>query len=275
VATDQFSHVEVDERAKAPPAIENELPTYRAISARAVFSLICGVLASFSFAHWFFLVFAVLAVVFGILANVAIKRHPDMLTGRGLANAGAAMGLVFGLVVSTYGAVHDFILTREASRFGKYYAKLLEQDSFGDILMYNLHPEIRKTKNTQQVLTEYETAKAKEKMMIEQQTAPLMHLRKRLASSKQEHVRFIDIETHGVDDTRAGEISYYALALFEVEGPANKDFPNKTQYAMAFLRGRPKGRHYDWWVEDVKFPYQPRSFAPPTKAVDDGHGHAH
>ena len=79
--------------------IENELPAYRAISRLAVFSLIFGFLALFSFAHWFFYLFAVLAIVAGIAANVTIKRYPDMLTGRGLASAGIAMGLIFGLVV--------------------------------------------------------------------------------------------------------------------------------------------------------------------------------
>ena len=36
-----------------------------------------------------------------------------------------------------------------------------------------------------------------------------------------------------------------------------------------------KGRHYEWWVDDVRFPYQPRSYSAAAKPVDDGHGHAH
>ena len=55
MATDQTSGLILDQSAEAPPAIENEIPTYRAISSRAVFSLICGVLASFCFANLFFL----------------------------------------------------------------------------------------------------------------------------------------------------------------------------------------------------------------------------
>ena len=50
-------------------AIENEIPTYRAISALAVFSLICGVLAVLSFAHGSFLISAAAAIVLGILAD--------------------------------------------------------------------------------------------------------------------------------------------------------------------------------------------------------------
>lgn len=30
-----------------------------------------------------------------------------------------------------------------------------------------------------------------------------------------------------------------------------------------------------WWVEEFKFPYEPKSYVAPTKATDDGHGHPH
>ena len=33
----------------------------------------------------------------GMLAHRTIRRYPDMLTGHGLANAGIALGLIFGL----------------------------------------------------------------------------------------------------------------------------------------------------------------------------------
>jgi hypothetical protein len=273
VATDQKSRLIDDRTASVPSAIENELPTYRAISRSAIFSLVFGALASFSFAHLFFLVFAVLAVILGILANIAINRHPEMLAGRRLANAGAAMGLIFGLVSSTYTAVHSFVLVREAERFGRQYADILSKGSLGDAMWYGLHPEMRNSKTPQQTLHEFEAAKAKEKMMMEQRTGALQALRKRLASSSEEKLRFIDIENQGTDDSRAEEISYFALALFEVEGPANKDYPDKKQFALAIFKARTKGRHYEWWVEDVKFPYQPLSYKVLDKPVDDGHGH--
>jgi hypothetical protein len=275
VATDQTSRLIVDESAPTPSAIENELPTYRAISGPAVCSLICGILASFSFANLFWLIFATLAVVLGIVANVAIKHYPDILTGRRLANAGIAMGLVFGLVASTYTAVQSFVLTREAAKFGRQYAEVFHTGSLGDILWYNLHPEMRKTKTPQQVLKEFESAKAKERMSIDQKVAPMNSLRKRLATSKDETFHFVDIENQGQDDSNPREIGYFATALFEVEGPGSKEFPEKKQYALAILKGRSKGRHFEWWVEDVRFPYKPSSYQAPEKAVDDGHGHAH
>ena len=94
--------------------IENELPTYRAISNLAIFSLVCGALAIFSFAHPFFYLAAILAVVLGMLAHRAIRQYPDMLTGHGIANAGIALGLIFGLGCGTYTTVQTFVRTRMA-----------------------------------------------------------------------------------------------------------------------------------------------------------------
>ena len=90
MATDQKISVVDAEDESAGGVIENELPTYRAISKTAVFSLLFGILALFSFTHWFFYVFAILAIVTGIAANVSIKRYSDIITGSGLAQAGAA-----------------------------------------------------------------------------------------------------------------------------------------------------------------------------------------
>jgi hypothetical protein len=275
VATDQTSRLLVDESTETPPAIENEIPTYRAISTRAVFSLICGILASFSFANLFFFVFAILAVVLGVWANRAIKRYPDMLTGTGLANAGIALGLVFGLVSATYSGVQGFVLTQAATKFGREYAEAVQSRDMGKMLLYTIHPDMRKNKTPKEALDEYESAKPKERMMMEQKTAPMQSLRKRLDASKDDTFHFVDIETQGPDEGQGRELGYFATALFEVEGPGSKDFPQKQQYALAIFKGRMKGRHYDWWVEDVRFPYQPRSFRAPAKPVDDGHGHAH
>jgi hypothetical protein len=275
VATDQTHRLIVDEPAPETSAIENELPTYRAISSRAVFSLICGILASFSFAHLDFLIFAILAVGLGIWANVAINRYPDILTGRRLANAGIALGLIFGLVASTYSAVQYFVLNHEAAKFARQYAEVFQTGTLGDLLWYRMHPESRKNTTPQKALQDYEQAKAKEKMMVDQSTAALQLLRKRLASSKDQTFHFVDIENQGVDEGHGRELGYFATALFEVEGPGSKEFPDKTQYALAIFKGRSQGRHFEWWVEDVRFPYQRRSFTAPEKAVDDGHGHAH
>jgi len=275
VAIDHKSHLIDDVQPETTSAIENELPAYRAISARAVFSVVCGVLAICSFAHLYFVFFAVLAVLFGVSANRAIKRYPDVLTGRGLANAGIALGLIFGLTSFTVLSVQDFIRTREAAKFARQYAEVLKTGTLGEVLWYNLHPEIRKSKTPEQVSHEYESVQAKDKMMMEQKTAPFRQLRKRLASSKDESIRFVDIEGQGVEESHSAEIDLYSLAKFEIEGPASPDFPEKKEFALAIMKSRLNGRKFEWWVQDLRYPYLPKTYVPVAKPADDGHGHAH
>ncbi len=274
MATDQKTPFIADEATRDGSAIENELPTYRAISKQATFSLLCGILSSFAFANLFFLAFAVLAVVLGVLANLGIKRHPEMLTGRRLANAGIALGLIFGLVVTTYTSVQTFLLTRDATQFGERYAEVLQNGSFGDVLWYGIYPEARKQKTPAQALQEFENTKPKERMFRDQKVGPLQNLKKKLSGANGGHLHFVDIESHGTDES-GGQIVHFALALYKVEGSGDKDSPDATQYALAIFKGVPKGRHFDWWVDDLKYPYKPKTYAVPDKPVDDGHGHAH
>ena len=72
--------------------------------------------------------------------------------------------------------------------------------------------------------------------------AQLKQLRQRLAASKSEDIRFVRIEAVGEDDGHGLEMPIFAPALFEVNGPGNKEFPEKTQYALAILKARPVGR---------------------------------
>ena len=61
--------------------------------------------------------------------------------------------------------------------------------------------------------------------------------------------------------------------------PATRNSPSKTQYALAILKGRQKGKQYEWWVDDVRFPYTPQELCagrrrPPTTVTathTDGH----
>ena len=268
MATDQKRALFADDADIVSSAIENEIPTYRAISRSAIFSLLFGVIASFSIASLYFLAFAVLAVITGVMANRAIKQYPDMLTGRGIANVGIALGLIFGLVVSTYTGVQSFLLSREAQRFAKLYAQVLSEGGLGDTIWWGMYPESRKSITPAEALKDFEEAKTKERMFREQKLASVNSLRKQLTGKSGSHLHFIDIESQGIDDSGA-TIVYFATALYEVEGP-----PEGKQYALAVFKGMPKGRHYEWWVEDVRFPYQRKTFVIPDKPVDDGHGHA-
>ena len=276
MATEQKISTLDIEQASGDSPIPNELPTYRAISTLAIFSLICGVAASFSFAHPFFYVLAVLAVALGFLAHRAIRQYPDMFTGQGLANAGIALGLIFGLTSATYAFVQSYVRTRQAEKFAKQYAEILESPALTDALLQTLHPDARKDQNGETIQKKLESTAPRERMSMDQKYGQLISLKKRLQSSKEEHVNFVKIEGVGDDEGNGIEIPIYAAALYEVHGPGSKEFPEKQQYAMAILKGRLKGRQYEWWVEDVRFPYTPKSYEPPAaKPVDDGHGHPH
>lgn len=263
----------------APPSpIENELPTYRAISNLAVFSLICGALSSFSFASLNFLALAVLAVVLGALANRAIQRAPDTLTGAGLANAGIGMGLVFGLIVVTYSSIQYVTIKRSASQFGTQYAQVLKTGTLGDALLLGEPGDKRKGHTGAEREKEFEQMKQKERMMMEQKLGPMLNLRKAL-SAKNAEIRIVGIEKQGVDDSIPGDhLYYYALVHYQIEGavpPPGVPHTEGSLHAMALLKGQREGGHFDWWVDDTRFPYIPESYQFESKPVDDGHGHAH
>lgn len=113
-------------------------------------------------------------------------------------------------------------------------------------------------------------AKKKEAAMYEMKTAPVRNLKKRLDSSKDQKIHFVRLE----GEAREG-MTLVALALFEVHGPESKDFPKEEEYALATLKGMSEGgKGYEWWVDDLQYPYKPATATLPEKPVDDGHGHA-
>jgi len=276
VATDQKTRtIDADSEA-AGPAIENEIPTYRAISGRAIFSVACGLLSICSFADPVFYTFAILAIGFGIWAHRSIRRFPDMLTGRGLANAGIGLGLVFGLASGTITTVQYVVRSRQAAKYAVKYAEILKSPDFGQVLWYQTHPDMRKDKTGAELLQALET-KSKDRQMMESKLGPfaqLNELRSRIASSNETEVHFIKIERVGEDEGHSLDMQIFALALFEVVGPTSKEFPEKQQFALGILKARPKGREYEWWTESIVFPYTPLSYAATEKAVGDGHNHA-
>ena len=269
MATDHKSSNVLSEPIERSP-IENELPSYRAISSRAVLSLLCGILALFSIASPYFFIFAVLAVVLGFTADWNIQRYPDILTGRRLAQTGAALGLIFGLGVFTVSSVQGFIRTRNAESFSKYYAEVFKTGDLAHLLWLQIPPVQRKSVSAEEVLEKSRSTKKKEAAMYEMKTAPLRNLKKRLDSSKDQEIHFVRLEGEG----REG-MNLVALALFEVHGPEFKDFPQKEEYALAILKGTSAvGKGYEWWVEDFRYPYKPATATLPEKPVD-AHGHAH
>ena len=191
------------------------------------------------------------------------------MTGRGLAQTGAALGLIFGLGIFTVSSVQDFIRKSKAETFARYYAEAFKAGTLADLLWLEIPPVQRKSVSAEDVIKKAQSKK--EAMMYEMKTGPLRNLKKRLDSSKDQEIHFVRLE----NEARDGLI-LVALALFEVHGPESKDFPQKEEYALATLKGTAEGgKDYEWWVDDFQYPYQPATAALPEKPVDDGHRHAH
>jgi hypothetical protein len=251
---------------ESAPAIENEFSTYRAICPQAVMSLVFGAVSVLCFMHWFFLVFAVAAIVLGAYANRKIQRLPDVLTGRGLAQLGIALGLTFSVASLTIAQVQDVILVRSAQRFARTYRDTLKDKPIENAYWYHQNPMARKT------LSVEEAAKALKKSdprMFEMSMSDLVALKKLLDGSPKPEFEFVKIENHGLEGMNA-----VAAALYKVHGSETGTNPENGQFGLVILRGQPINRRYEWTVETVKFPYKPDSYVPAEKPVDDGHGHA-
>jgi hypothetical protein len=276
VATDQKLSTIDREDVASGPVIENEIPTYRAISARAIFSVACGVLSVGSFAHWVFYIFSILAIGIGIWAHRKINQLPDVLTGKGLANAGIFLGLVFGLVSGTFSTVQYLVQDRQAKLFAAKYAEVIKAGDLGEMLWYNSHPDNRKGKTGAELKEEMDS-KPQDKMALQRTMGPisqLLKLQERISSAPGTDVHFARVEALGEEPTHGPEVLVFAFALFQIDGPTTKKFPEPREYVLAIMKARPKGKEYEWWVESVVYPYTPQSYQPPDAPVGDGHDHA-
>lgn len=232
--------------------VDNEIATYRAIVPSAVLSLICGLLAVFSFTSWAFLAFTALAFGFGLRAERRIARDPEIWTGRKMAQAGIALGLVFGLAAVTNTMVQGFLRARAASQFAAQYAEVLKKRSLEEAAWYTAMPTGREGKSPVDLFKEM-TSQAPPGMPDEN-LASIRAVRDRLASDPAEAITFEGLKGHGVDG-----LNIYASALFKLQGPGTKDHPEKEQYALFFFKGATVKGRTQWWVENTRFPYTPAS----------------
>jgi hypothetical protein len=267
VATDQKESSVVSGGPQVS-AIENEIPTYRAVSTRAVFSLLCGILSALSIAHTSFFTFSVLAIILGLTADRKIQRYPDILTGRGLAQTGAGLGMVFGLGIGTLLFVQNYLRSRSAEEFAKYYVETFRNGSLAEIYWLGMPPAQRKEMSADDVMMKLQSAEQRETMMFEMRNAGVKNLKKRLDQSKDQDLHFVKLEMQSSDGT-----NLYAAALLEVHGPVTPEFPAEEEYALAVLKGKSEGRKHEWWVDELRYPYNPSSYVMPEPPIDDGHGH--
>jgi hypothetical protein len=261
---------------KAPPEselaspIENEIPTYRAISPAAVFSLCLGLLSGLSFVDEVYLLgllAAVAAVVTGAYAEYQMRRQPDALTGRGFAQAGIALGLICGLSSQTIGLVTTKLTQREAAAFAREYAdKLASKDAIAYSVYYQVPPTPRKEMTPQEAL-EKRSKGGREASMFESEIMPIRGIVARL--EKGAHLEFNEIEGVVYD-----KLTPMAAATLRLHGPAEEGHPAE-EFVLVELKADPEGRRGAgrWYVADVRYPYKPKTYVAPVQPVDDGHGH--
>ena len=250
-------------------AIENEFPTYRAISPHAIFSLIFGILAALCFTNLTFLVCSVLAVLLGLYAQRAIRRFSDVLTGIGFAQAGIALGLVFGLAALTTTTVQDYIRSYEAKRFARHYISVLQSGQLDSAIYYTVNPDGREGKTPQEVLKELE-ASVEHPMQLQSLTGGVKGIIARVNSTKGQTVHFSKLE-----DLKLDGLDVVASALIDIDGPTSKDHPDAEEFALLAMRGVTRKGKLQWWFYSVVYPYKPGSFVIAPKKPDDGHGHSH
>ena len=250
------------------PAIENEFPTYRAISSTAVLSLLFGLASVFCYADLWFLLLVAGAVILGLVSLRRIRQLPDVLTGATFARVGIGIGLLFGLTSVTRVLSQDLLINLDASQFAKHYIEILKDKPVNEALWYEQTLEYRKTKNPDELVEEMKKARnpGAPDAYVEK-SRPIQQIKDRL-KGQGEQVHLARIESKAVDG-----LTTYANALIEFDGPGTKDFPKEQFALLELVRGGDVGR-LDWTVKDVKFPYTPASsIVKVEKKVDDGHGH--
>jgi hypothetical protein len=276
--------------APAASAIENELPTYRAISPLAVGSLVLGVAGLLAFADLVWLVAPVLAIVAGALALGRIRKQPEVLTGRGFAQAGIALGLITGLSSVTIDYTQRMLTSRAAENYVKQtiVPRLNARDLDG-ALWLKTHPDQRRGMTPQQVMEMYRQRNEADPMAFQSVAGPVVALNKILEVQPQARIVFDRIEHTDFDG-----MTPVAIVLMKVENLKDlHDLPKGTEGAAPNpLRGTgidpdDPGLHYvgvsikavgnagnqSWWVEDYKYPCMPASLKLKEKPIDDGHGH--
>jgi hypothetical protein len=255
--------------SSALPAIENEFPTYRAISSTAVLSLICGVASVFCYADLWFLLLVAASVLLGLYSIKKIRKFPDVLTGAGLARVGIGIGLLFGLTAVTRLVAEDITVKLDAGQFAKFYMGVIKDEPVSVALWFQQSPAYRKEKSPDDLVDELKKTKnPSAPNPYDENSQPILKIQERIAGGKGE-LHYSQIESKYVDG-----LTLYANALLEVHGPATKDSPEE-EYALVQMMKASDGGRRDWVVKAVMFPYTPKSMvaAAERKHDDDGHGH--
>jgi hypothetical protein len=248
-------------------AIENEFPTYRAISSLAVFSLILGLLSVFAFANLWFLLLTAGSVLCGWLAIRKIRRLPEILTGSSIASVGIGVGLLFGGSALTHQVVEDVMTTMDAKSFANHLIEVIKKEPADVILWYQENPEYRKKNTPEKVAESVKTSKNPTQVdPYGAKVKPILMIQERLKSPGQ------DLHYSKVESKLIIGLTIYANVLLEMDGPVTKEYPNHD-YALIQMIKNPGAGKFDWVIKDFTYPYTPSSTVVEIPHEDDGHGH--
>ena len=84
---------------------------------------------------------------------------------------------------------------------------------------------------------------------------------------------FVRIEGVGEDEGTGPEMQIYAAALYEIDGPPTKNFPEERAIRPGDPESQAKGTRVRLVGRGVMFPYIPKTYVPTRKPVGDGHDH--
>ncbi len=191
---------------------------------------------------------------------------PDTYTGRGFAQTGFGLGLVFGLAAVSIFLVQGFLRFTDARRFGHQYEKVVQSGTLDDMVWYMQPPVTREKSTPEQVVKEMKAGS--NARMFETNTANLKAL-KHAVNEEQSTVQYDGIEDHGDDG-----LQIYAVIRYKLDSAKPPHPEDAVRFALASCKAvkTDKGK-YEWMVQDVRFPYKVGTYVPPEKPADDGHGH--
>lgn len=248
------------------PAIENEIPTYRAISPLAVASAILGATSIFSFADDFFWLVALAAIITGAIAARRITQYPDIYTGLNFARIGIGLGLIFGLSSFTSTQVQGVIRWRRAEQFSKKYVEILNTGELADAIYWRQPPQQRKGHTPAEMMNELMKQAASNQAVSEMVLGPIKTIKARMQAAGGQKIKYLTVVNHGTEGT--GSFANVVLKFEEYRGPA-QSIPE--QYALLSLMT--VGSDPEWYVKEINFPYAYNPNVTPVEKLDDGHGH--